>query len=118
MIWKGENIPHSCNDALNMLYLVEGIGEIGLRVNLTVDTRPEQEVRCGVKCILHHHVENVDLGSGTQILHQNLHMFFEDVQIAQTVLDELRSEQLSRVVPYISVYIENAYAKQPSSAGA
>lgn len=43
---------------------------------------------------------------------QNLHMLFKDLQITDTILDELRTDQLPGIVPLVQIRREDAVAEE------
>ena len=46
------------------------------------------------------------------LLNQNLHMFLENAQITNTVLNKLRSDQLSRIMPLIQIRREDRVSQK------
>jgi len=89
-----------------MLNAGEGIGESCLRLVYTSNVTSKQEVSGSVEGKPEEHVRHVHLPL-TQLVNQLLHMLFENVDIAQPVFDELWANQLSRVVPELSISVEN-----------
>jgi hypothetical protein len=85
----------------------EGICESCLRLVDAADVASQQEVSGCIESISEEHVHHVHLPL-TQLDNQLLHMLFEDVNVAQSVFDELWTNQLSRVVPELSISVEDS----------
>jgi len=60
----------------------------------TIDALAEQKVSGGVQGVSEKHVQHVYLAGLAQFGHQDLDMLLKDLDIAQPVLDKLRSDQL------------------------
>ena len=90
-----------------MLDATECIGEVGLGLFQAPNIAAQQEMGGGVESESEEHVHHVHL-TFAQLDHQFLHVLLEDVNVTQPVLDELRPDELTRVVPYLSVSVEDA----------
>ena len=89
-----------------MLHSGESISESCLGLVDAANAATEQEVRGSVKSEPKEHVHHVHL-SFSQLNYELLTMLFEDLNIAQPVFDKLRANQLSRVMPELSISVEN-----------
>jgi len=49
----------------------------------------------GIQCVPEHHIKRIDLLTLGDLGHKNLGVLFEDIDVAEAVLDELRSDQLA-----------------------
>jgi hypothetical protein len=52
-----------------------------------------------IQCVSEHKVKRIDLGALLDLGDKHLGVLFEDVDIAEAVFDELRSDELAGVVP-------------------
>lgn len=77
-----------------MLDTAEGIGESCLRVVQASNVAAQQEVSSCIERVPEEHVHHIHF-TLTQLDHEFLHVLFEDVNIAQPVLDKLGADQLS-----------------------
>lgn len=91
--------PNSGNDALNTLGVTESISEHGLWMVQAVNTLAEQEMCGSIESESEHQIHSFDLLASCHLGNQNLAVLFEDVDITKTVLDELRSNELARIMP-------------------
>jgi hypothetical protein len=100
-------VPDFSYDTLYTLSIVEGVREDCLGLFQTADTLSEEEVCSCVQCVPEHHVQGVNLWTLLDLGYKNLGMLFEDVDIAEAILDELGSNKLARVMPQLAVCGEN-----------
>ena len=72
------------------------------------DKRQEEKTKRLGATILEQEILHVDGLARRHLGHEDGNMFFEDAQIADAILDELRADQLARVVPLLMVGAEDA----------
>lgn len=64
-----------------------------------LDTFTQEEMRGGIEGEPEHHVECIDFLSLVDLRDENLGVLLENVNVAQTVFDKLRPDELAGVVP-------------------
>lgn len=95
MCWWLWYAPDFRDDALHALGVAECICEDGLGVVQAVDARSKQEMGSSIERESEHHVECIDFLSLVDLGDEDLGMLLEDVDVAQAIFDELRSNELS-----------------------
>ena len=77
----------------------------------TLNALAEQKVSCSIQRVSKEQVEHVHFWCLLNLLHENLHMLFENMNIAQTVLDKLRTDQLAGIMPKLTVCGEDSCSR-------
>jgi hypothetical protein len=101
-------LPEPCYQALDALRIGKGICKGCLILTQAINAFAEQKMCCRIQCISEEQVHHFILRSIAHSLQQDLHMLLKDVEITQTIFDELRPDQLPRIVPLLSIDVENA----------
>ena len=100
------------DEGLDVLDFGEGVGELYSGIFEGVDTVAEKEVRCGIEGESEEEIVDTNCRAGKRSFEQrqeSLEVSFESVEIRDSVLDELRSDELARVVPHVSICGEDAW---------
>lgn len=88
-------VPDLRHKALYTLSVVERVREDRLWLVQTAYTLAQEEMCSGIQCVPEHHIKRIDLLTLGDLGHEDLGVLFEDVDVAEAVLDELRSDQLA-----------------------
>lgn len=113
---------------MDTLYLTEGVGEALLLDKKRVDGGAEEELSCGIESVAEELVGDIqDTALGDvvicyswgaldstigDVVHKDLNMLLMNMQIRNTVLNELWTDELSRCLPKLAIRSEDRVAEE------